>query len=96
MCYAVPDLKKRKPNRHHLRTKLKTITANTHTCFTVSKRKVRRSKTNNPITGLDRPLGLQEVEDPIIYRQSEHGDKVVSTRHRPPLPPGDTPGTPFC
>ena len=32
-----------------------------------------------PITGLDRPLGLQEVEAP-----------------RPPLPPGNIPGTHFC
>jgi len=32
-----------------------------------------------------------------ISRQSAHeGDKVVSTTHRPPLPPGNTPGTHFC
>jgi hypothetical protein len=32
-----------------------------------------------------------------IYRQSAHeGGKVVSTTCRPPLPPGNTPGTHFC
>jgi len=34
-----------------------------------------------------RPLGLQEIEGPRIYRQSVRvGGKVVSSRHRPPLP----------
>jgi hypothetical protein len=34
---------------------------------------------NNPITGLDKPLGLQEFEDPRISRQYAHeGGKVVS------------------
>jgi hypothetical protein len=32
-----------------------------------------------------------------ISRQSTHeGGKVVSSRHRPPLPPGSIPGTYFC
>ena len=40
----------------------------------------------NPFTGLYRPLGLQEVEDPRISIQSAHeGDQVVSPTHRPPL-----------
>jgi len=40
-----------------------------------------------PYTGLGRPLGLQEVEDRRISRQSEHeGSKVVSPTHWLPLP----------
>jgi hypothetical protein len=32
-----------------------------------------------------------------ISRQSAHeGGKVVSATHRPPLPPGNIPGTRFC
>jgi hypothetical protein len=32
-----------------------------------------------------------------MSRQSEHeGGKVVSSTHRPPLPPGNMPGTHFC
>jgi len=43
----------------------------------------------NTYTGLDRPLGLQEVEASRISRQSVHeGGKVVSHKHRPPPPPG--------
>jgi hypothetical protein len=43
------------------------------------------------------PLGLQKVEAPRISRQSAHKcGKVVSPTHRPPLPPGNIPGTHFC
>jgi hypothetical protein len=50
-----------------------------------------------PTTGLDRPLGFQEVEASRISRQSAHeGGKVVSATHRPPLPPGKIPDTRFC
>jgi hypothetical protein len=39
------------------------------------------------ITGLDRSLGLQEVESPRISRWSAYeGVKVVGPTHRPPLP----------
>jgi hypothetical protein len=38
--------------------------------------------------GLDRPLKLQEGEAPRIPTQSAYeGDKVVSPKHPPPLPP---------
>jgi len=38
-----------------------------------------------PITGPDRPLGLQEVETTRISRQPAHeGGKFVSPTHRPP------------
>jgi hypothetical protein len=46
---------------------------------------------------LDRSLGLEEVEAPRISRQSANeGGKVFSPKHRPSLPPGDTPGTHLC
>ena len=49
------------------------------------------------ITGLDRPLRLQEVEDPTVSRHSAHeGGKVISPTYRPPLSPGEIPGTHFC
>jgi len=41
---------------------------------------------NNPSTGLEKPLGFQEVEVPRTSRQSAYeGGKVVSPTHRPPL-----------
>jgi hypothetical protein len=48
---------------------------------------------NYPTAGLNRPLGLQEVEASRIARQSKQElvrvFKVVSHTHRPTLPPGD-------
>ena len=45
-----------------------------------------------PYTGLNRPLGLQEIETPRISKQSAHEDvKVVSPKRRPSLHPGDIP-----
>jgi hypothetical protein len=42
---------------------------------------------SDPITGMDRPLGLREVGAPRIFRQSAHeSGKVVSPTHRPSLP----------
>jgi hypothetical protein len=36
-------------------------------------------KVKHPMTGLDRPLGIQEDEAPRFFRQSAHeGGKVVS------------------
>jgi len=49
------------------------------------------------ITGLDRPLGLQEVEAHRTFKHSAHeGGKVASPTHRPPLTSGDTLDTHFC
>jgi hypothetical protein len=40
------------------------------------------------ITGLDRPLGFQEVQDPRFLDSRPHeSGKVVSPTHRPPLLP---------
>jgi hypothetical protein len=33
---------------------------------------------------------------PDFMTTAQDGGKVVSLRHRPPLPPGNTPGTHFC
>jgi hypothetical protein len=52
-----------------------------------------------PITGLSRPLGLQEDEVPRRSRQSAHeGGKVFSPMKRPPFPlqTSDIPRTRLC
>jgi len=42
-------------------------------------------------------LGVPGASRSQISRQSAHeGGKVVSPRHRLPLPPGNIPGTHFC
>jgi hypothetical protein len=42
---------------------------------------------SDPIAGLDKPLGFQEVEAPRSSRHSAHEGGKVSLIHRPPLPP---------
>ena len=43
-------------------------------------------RSSHPLTGLGRPLGLQEIEAPRITRQSAYEkDKFVNHTHRSPL-----------
>ena len=54
-------------------------------CNEADKKKWRWSY---PCTGLDRPTGVQEVQAPIISRQSAgEGGKVISPKQRQPLHP---------
>jgi hypothetical protein len=50
-----------------------------------------------PLQVLTGPEGSRRLRLPDLLRQSAHeGGKVVSPTHRPPLPPGNIPGTHFC
>jgi hypothetical protein len=52
---------------------------------------------SNPITGLDRPLGFQEVEAPIFLDNRHMKVVRLSALHTGRLyPPGKIPGTHFC
>ena len=42
------------------------------------------------------PDGSRESRFPDYMTTAQDGGKVVSLTHRPPLPPGNTPGTHFC
>ena len=51
-----------------------------------------RIKLGESSRSLDSPLGLQESEAPILFRQSAlEGGKFVSPKHRPPLPSREDP-----
>ena len=39
---------------------------------------------------------LRKLRFPDFVTTARDGDRVVSLTHRPPLPPGNTPGTHFC
>jgi len=39
---------------------------------------------------------LRKLKFPDFMTAAQDGGKVVSLTHRPPLPPGNTPGTHFC
>jgi len=42
------------------------------------------------------PEGSRKLKFPDFMKTAQVGGKVVSFTHRPPLPPGNTPGTHFC
>ena len=49
-----------------------------------------------PLQAWSGPEGSSKLRFPDFMTAAQDGGKVVSLTHRPPLPPGNTPGTHFC
>ena len=49
-----------------------------------------------PLQAWSGPEGSRKLRFPDFTTTAQDGGKVVSLTHRPPLPPGNTPGTHFC
>jgi len=49
-----------------------------------------------PLQAWSGPEGSRKFRFPDFMKTAQDGGKVVSLTHRPPLPPGNTPGTHFC
>ena len=49
-----------------------------------------------PLQAWSAPEGSRKLRFPDFMTTAQDGGKVVSLTHRPPLPPGNTPGTYFC
>jgi len=49
-----------------------------------------------PLRAWSGPEGSRKLRFPDFMTAAQDGGKVVSLTHRPPLPPGNTPGTHFC
>ena len=49
-----------------------------------------------PLQAWSDPEGSRKISFPDFVTTVQDGAKVVSPTHRPPLPPGNTPGTHFC
>ena len=49
-----------------------------------------------PLQAWSGPEGSRKLRFPEFMTTAQDGGKVVSLTHRPPLPPGNTPGTHFC
>jgi len=49
-----------------------------------------------PLQAWSGPDGSRKLRFPDYMTTAQHGGKVVSLTHRPPLPPGNAPGTHFC
>ena len=49
-----------------------------------------------PLQAWSGPEGSRKLRFPDFMTTAQDGGKVVSLTHRPPLTPGNTPGTHFC
>ena len=49
-----------------------------------------------PLQAWSGPEGSRKLKFPDFMKMAQEGGKVVSLTHRPPLPPGNPPGTHFC
>jgi hypothetical protein len=49
-----------------------------------------------PLQAWSGPEGSRKLRFSDFMTTAQDGGKVVSLAHRPPLPPGNTPGTHFC
>ena len=49
-----------------------------------------------PLQAWSGPEGSRKLRFPDFMTMAQDGGKVVSLTHRPPLPPGNAPGTHFC
>ena len=49
-----------------------------------------------PLQAGSGPEGSRKLRLPDFMTTAQDGGKVVSLTRRPPLPPGNTPGTHFC
>ena len=49
-----------------------------------------------PLQAWSGPEGSRKLKFTDFMTTAQNGGKVVSLTHRPPLPPGNAPGTHFC
>jgi len=49
-----------------------------------------------PLQAWSGPEGSRKLKFPEYMTTAQDDSKVVSLMHRPPLPPGNAPGTHFC
>ena len=49
-----------------------------------------------PLQAWSDPEGSRKLRFPDYMTTAQDGGKIVSLTHRPPLPPGNAPGTHFC
>jgi hypothetical protein len=49
-----------------------------------------------PLQAWSGPEGSRKLRFPDYITTAQDGAKVVGLTHRPPLPPGNIPGTHFC
>jgi len=68
-----------------------------HHILHLSRIRVNKSIESLPkVKGKAAPEGSRKLRFPDFMTKAQDGGKVVSLTHRPPLPPGNAPGTHLC
>ena len=62
----------------------------------ITERTKRKKRKAVPLQAWSGPEDSRKLRFPDFMTTAQDGVKVVSLTHRPPLPPGNTPGTHFC
>ena len=57
---------------------------------------IKKKGKSVPLQAWSGPEGSRKLRFPDFMTTAQDGGKVVSLTHRPPLPPGNDPGTHFC
>jgi hypothetical protein len=60
------------------------------------KKRIKGKDKAVPLNAWSDPEGSRKLRFPDFMTTTQDGGKVDSLMHRPPLPPGNTPGTNFC
>jgi hypothetical protein len=64
-------------------------------CYVMINFRLKKGK-SVPLQTWSGPEGYRKLKFPDFMTTARDGGKIVSPTHRPPLPPGNTPGTHFC
>jgi hypothetical protein len=76
---------------------IKVIYSPTNAQVTVLKTMLKSKKVKAvPLQAWGGPEGSRKLRFPDFLTTAQDGGKDVSLTHRPPLPPGNTPGSHFC
>ena len=69
---------------------------NIYTDAGIETRRYLKRSTAAPFEAWSGPDVSKNLKLPDFVKTAQDGGNVVSLTHRPPLPPGNTPGTHFC
>jgi hypothetical protein len=73
-----------------------TVTLKNYKCMGKGKGKGKSKGKAVPLQAWSGPESSRKLRFPNYMTTAQEGGKVVSLTHRPPLPPGNAPGTHFC
>jgi len=96
MQHTYRKLKTHKTAVKHKKTSEPSSTMNSDEISQQIIKTVKSQGKSVPLQAWTGPEGSRKLWFPDFVTTAQDGGKVVSRTHRPPLPPGNTPGTHLC